>query len=408
MSLFTNAPLLVHALIASHISPEEALDSHLFLEPETARSVRGLVPWKKLTLDVTLDSFRAAQLVNPDSLEEIVTVPHATKVSANAASRHWKRVLGGRNAKKIVVGDLSHLEGVGLSPVLEYFGVLCGKYKDDLRWNEAYEVHTLGTSFPPSVRTASLNFKKVKQRHFRLEINLQMIFPYLTSLELDPSPSDDVWRSLTPEYCAQIVNLSIGVRPPFDLDETWFEDAGFDLLSMFPNVRALRSSFALVMRASSLPNLHTFMAVHEVSPRADDCVGHLRQVAPGLRNASFRVPLVDGNWGALFANPPWNLDYVCLRDVAHCVPSVVARLGQRATRLVVHSSTESVVDRAQVALSRVGVAEKSTRLLDNGWRVWWVDFRQREDVPRDVTIGGFPFDYPNLMENDFKPSIRFD
>jgi hypothetical protein len=40
--------------------------------------------------------------------------------------------------------------------------------------------------------------------------------------------------------------------------------------------------------------------------------------------------------------------------------------------------------------------------------VWWVDFRQREDVPRDVTIGGFPFDYPNLMENDFKPSIRFD
>jgi hypothetical protein len=396
-------------MIASHMSPEEALDSLLFLEPETARSVRGLVPWKKLTLDLTIDSFRAAELVNQDSLEEILTLPHATRFSAHAASRRWRRVLGGRNAKKIVVGDLSHLEGVRLSPVLEYLGVRCRRYKDDSPENEVYEVNTLNTVLPPSVRTASLIFEKGVRWNFRLGINLRMIFPYLTSLELDPCPSDNVWRSLPPGYCAQIVNLSIGATSPVESDDALNAEAEdrFNLLSMFPNLRALRSNYLPVRRSSSLPNLHTFMAVWDSSTFYEGHIGHLRRIAPSLRNVSFCSPDVGGNLGTLFSNPAWSLDYVCLRNVENIVPCTVTRLGRLTTRIVMQSFTELVVDRAQVQLARVGVVEKSTKLLDNGLREWSIDFRQREDVPRGVTIGGFPFDYPKLMENNPSPSMRF-
>ncbi len=170
----------------------------------------------------------------------------------------------------------------------------------------------------------------------------------------------------------------------------------FDLLALFPNLRAVRCTFQLVKRASSLPNVHTFIEVRHPPAIAIDSLRHLRQIAPGLRNLTFScVRFADKELAAFLEEDLLkNLDYVCVTEVHYFDTILVTRLMRCATWLVVLRWNEETREFAQFLLARAGQVEELTKMQGSGWTFWSIEFRQQAVYAPEVTNGSFPFEYP--------------
>ncbi len=134
-------PPFVLIQILSYVHHEHLLNGLLMTSTETMDVVRGLVPFRRVSSDPSVDSRRVQALAYPGSVVEYT----GSRLSQLPG---WQRLVTGRKLRKLVVDDAPGLKNVNVRPNLPYFRCIysgrdAGQVKEELPFFDSVEAVSL-------------------------------------------------------------------------------------------------------------------------------------------------------------------------------------------------------------------------------------------------------------------------